>query len=192
LQEADDGLIKKAQKGDKQAFEQVIRIYKQFVANLCYRNLGNREDAVDMAQDVFCEIYTSIGSYRFQSKFSTWLYRLVFFQCANRIKSLARGRRVIDTGTVLEGEEGEYERQLPDTSKTAEENIVSEEMRMIVIDGLNKLPEAEKQAYVLRELQELDYVEISEIMKIPLGSVKSKLNSARKKLKQILIRKLKI
>ena len=190
MQEIDESIIKKAQNGDNKAFEEIIRTYKQFVANLCFRNLGSQEEAVDMAQDVFCSIFTSLGSFKFQARFSTWIYRVVFNQCANRIKKLAKDRKFFDADTVLHGEDGEREVQIPDRVELPDAAMVSEEMRKTLLESLEKLPDKEKQVYILRELQQLEYSEISSMLGIPLGSVKSRLTSARRTLKGRLIKRL--
>jgi RNA polymerase sigma-70 factor (ECF subfamily) len=92
--------IKKAQKGDRKAFDNLITFYRQIVIDICYKYLRNREDALDMAQEVFYSIYNSIRKFEFKSKFSTWIYRICVNLCINKLDKFKR-RKYYETESIV-------------------------------------------------------------------------------------------
>jgi RNA polymerase sigma-70 factor (ECF subfamily) len=183
-------LVKKAQRGDKAAFDRLITMFRQHVVNLCRRYMRNNEEAYDMAQEAFCAAYTALKSFEHKSKFSTWLYRVTVNLCINKLDNLKR-RKYFETGSLSADEEKDKkEFDLPDKARRQDEEYEAGETRRMIMEALESFPAEEKSVIILRDMQELEYEEISGILGIPLGSVKSKLSRAREKLKAKLVKKM--
>ena len=189
MQEPESDVIRKAQKGDKAAFDAIITANSRHVTDLCRRYMRNAEEALDMAQEVFCAAYTGLDKFRFKSKFSTWLYRVTVNLCINRLDLLKR-RKYFDTDSIHgDEEEGRQEIQITDKQMAADDLLVAKETRKMIMDELDGFDAESRNVIILRDMQGLEYDEISEVLKMPLGSVKSKLNRAREKLKEKLLKK---
>lgn len=183
-------LVKKAQRGDKAAFDRIITMFRQQVINLCRRYMRNNEEACDMAQEAFCAAYTALNSFEHKSKFSTWLYRVTVNLCINKLDNLKR-RKYFETGSIHADEEKDkQEFDLPDKARRQDEELEADETRRMIMEALEDFQPEEKSVIILRDMQELEYEEISGIMKMPLGSVKSKLSRAREKLKLKLMKRM--
>ena len=189
MAEPEFDVIRKAQKGDNGAFDAIINLHSRHVTDLCRRYMRNAEEALDMAQEVFCAAYTSLDKFQFKSKFSTWLYRITVNLCINRLDMMKR-RKYFETNS-MHGDEGEdrQEIQLEDAAMAADDILVAKETRKMIMDELDGFDAESRNVIILRDMQGLEYDEISEVLKMPLGSVKSKLNRAREKLKEKLLRK---
>jgi RNA polymerase sigma-70 factor, ECF subfamily len=180
--EIDIEVVKKAQQGDKRAFDRIISCYSKMVTVLCKRYMRNDEDALEMAQEAFCAAYNAIKRFECKSKVSTWLYRIAVNQCINRLDTLKR-RKYFDTDSMNADEEtGAPGFDVADTRQDALEKLESKETREMIMEMLSGFEEPERSAVILRDIQGYEYEEISEILKIPMGSVKSKLSRAREKL----------
>jgi RNA polymerase sigma-70 factor (ECF subfamily) len=189
MQETEFEIIKKAQAGDKAAFDMIISAHSRHVTDLCRKYMRNSEEALDMAQDVFCAAYTSLDKFGFKSKLSTWLYRITVNLCINKLDMLKR-RKYFDTDSIHgNDEDGIPEIQIRDTRMAADEELEAKETRRFIMSAMDDFDAQSRNVIILRDMQGLEYDEISEVMNIPLGSVKSKLNRAREKLKEKLIRK---
>jgi RNA polymerase sigma-70 factor (ECF subfamily) len=187
--EIEPELVRKAQRGDKASFDRIITAYRQQIINLCRRYMRNDEEACDMAQEAFCSAYTALKSFEHKSKFSTWLYRVAVNLCINRLDTLRR-RKYFETDSMSGGGDDEDIRgiDVPDKARLQDEQMEAGEIRQAVADALEGFPEEERNVVILRDMQGLEYEEISGILKMPLGSVKSKLSRAREKLKAKLAR----
>ena len=173
-------LIDKVQAGDTDAFEPLVSAYEQVLYNLCYKMLGDREDAQDAVQETFIKIFRSLNDYRGDSRFSTWIYRIAANTCNDFLR---RKNRVQVVSFYEQKEEGEKtELQLPDEGNTPEELLERKLTRESVIQGLQTLPEDQRTILLLREIQGLSYEEIAEILKLDGGTVRSRIHRARKKL----------
>lgn len=171
--------------GDTNAFGDIVDEHQKNVYNLALKMTGNPEDAQDMSQEAFIKAFNSLGSFRGDSKFSVWLYRIVSNVCLDFIRS--RNRRPITSLNFqdLDGESAEYE--IPDERELPEEELMRRLTRESVREGLQYLPEDQRQILLLREIQGLSYDEISEALDIESGTVKSRIFRARKKLCAYLI-----
>jgi len=183
--EEDFKLVARFKKGDQQAFELLVRKHKMTVFNTIYSIMGNIQEADDIAQEVFLKVYTKAGSFRGESSFSTWLYRIVVNSCLDELRK--RKNRIISYETEFSQEE---KLKLKDVLASKEEDV-SEELRRkeledIIQKGMNSLPEKDRIILTLKEIEGLSYSEISQIMKISLGKVKIWLFRARQKLKEKL------
>ena len=182
----DAALIERSRAGDVAAFEPLVEKYRQRVWRLAYNLLRDREEAWDVAQEAFIRAYQALPSFRGQSAFYTWLYRIVMNVAADRAR--ARGARGRAFGTERVPEE-DWERVLPD-QRGADESpdavAARGEQRQKIMRALDALPEHHRRIVVLSDLEGLSYREIAETLEIPIGTVMSRLHNARKRLRDAL------
>lgn len=186
-------LVRRLKRGDEQAFATVVRTYQTRVFNLVYRMLGNREEAEDVAQDVFVTVFQSAATFRGESKFSTWLYRVTVNHCKNRLKYLRRRGRHL--GRPLdELAEHEYARGSVDQAgfhahiPRPDDMVVGQQIERLVQQEIAALEEEHRLLVVLRDIQGLSYQEIGEVTGLNIGTIKSRLHRARLALKTALAR----
>ncbi len=177
--------IQKAAKGDANAFEELVLRYQTQVYNLCYRMTGNAEDAADLTQDVFVKVWKHLGSFQFDSSFSTWLYRLATNCCLDFLRSQKRKPTI---SLVVENEEdGEQTIDIEADGPTPEEQVISREEREELLWAMNQLDDEQRQILTLRVVNDLSYTDIAEILNIKEGTVKSRLSRARENLRKKLL-----
>lgn len=185
-------LLERLRNRDELAFNEVVGLYQARVYNLVYRMLGNREEARDVAQEVFITVFKAIHLFRGESKFSTWLYRIATNHCKNRLKYL--GRRAVFPKTTLDelSERDQLESASMSTSGTIERPdrlIEGREVERLLQEALEELDEDHRLLIVLRDVQNLSYQEIAEITQLAEGTVKSRLHRARAALRELLQQK---
>ncbi len=178
--EEESAVILKVQQGDANAFEALVTAYQKQVYNLALRTVGNPEDAADLSQEAFLRAYRSIGSFRGDSKFSVWLYRLTTNICIDFLRS--KGRKPTVSLTMENDDEEVQELDVADDRFDPEENFQRAELQRAVQRGLNALPEEFRTILILRELEGMSYAEIGEILNLEEGTVKSRLFRARSRL----------
>lgn len=175
-------LIKRAQKGESEALEALILSCEKKVYNLAYRFMGNEADAYDMSQESLIKVYRGIKSFRFQSSFSSWVYRLTVNTCLDGLRKRKKAPvsldNTIESGITLEDKQ----------SVTPEIYVLNIECREDIQKAINSLTTDHRIAVILRDVQGLTYEEISDCLQISVGTVKSRLNRGRQRLKEILIR----
>lgn len=180
--EEDFELLAKFKKGDQQAFELLVRKYKTTVYNTIYSIIGNAQEADDIAQEVFLKVYTKADSFKGESSFSTWLYRITVNRCVDELRR--RKNKIISYETEFNQEE---KLKLKDVLASRENDITEKlrqkELQDIIQKAMNSLPEKYRIILTLKEIEGLSYKEISQIMKISLAKVKIWLFRARQKLK---------
>ncbi len=169
-------LVLRCQDGDANAMEILVIRYQHWAYNIAYGILGHHEDAQDVTQDAFLSVWENIGRFKFRSRFSTWLYRIVKNKALNLTDQYQR--RKTDPMEI-----DDTQPWVPLHRETPEDLVLRAEAREIVHAALAKLKESHRTILVLRELRELSYQEISEILGCTLGRVKSRLHEARKALK---------
>lgn len=173
---ADQELVERAQKGDKKAFNLLVMRYQNRVAGLLTRYVM-RDDIPDIVQESFIKAYRSLASFRGESAFYTWLYRIAVNTAKNHLT--AQGRRPPKEDILAEDAESyESGSQLRETD-TPENLVLSEELKKVVFDTIESLPSELKTAITLRELDGLSYEEIAEAMQCPVGTVRSRIFRAR-------------
>ncbi|MDR1569053.1 MAG: sigma-70 family RNA polymerase sigma factor [Oscillospiraceae bacterium] len=175
-----DRLIKRAQSGDTDAYEQLVLPLEQKVYSLCYRITNNREDAFDCAQEVMLRAYRSLGEYRFQASFSTWLYRIATNVCVDMIRK-RRVRPFVSLESMIE--KGV---PLSDRSSNPHVALESHDLSRTLHECIAELPIDMRTAVILRDVQGLSYDEISQILRLNLGTVKSRISRARERLRKLL------
>ncbi|QLB20185.1 RNA polymerase sigma factor RpoE [Vespertiliibacter pulmonis] len=172
----DQALVERAQQGDKKAFNLLVVRYQNRVAGLLTRYVA-RDDIPDIVQESFIKAYRSLASFRGESAFYTWLYRIAVNTAKNHLTAL--GRRPPKEDILAEDAES-YDSgiHLRETD-TPENMMLSEELRRIVFDTIESLPDELKSAITLREIEGLSYEEIAEVMQCPVGTVRSRIFRAR-------------
>ena len=178
-------IVRKVLQGDVNAFEKLVTEYEKAVYAIAQRMTGNPEDAADMTQETFIKAYNSLGSFRGDSKFSVWLYRIANNVCLDFLRSRSRKPTVSLSVEDDEGEETQLD--VADESQSPELLLERGLTRDAVRRGLDTLPPDYKQILLLREIQGLSYEEIASALGIDLGTVKSRIFRARKKLCTFLI-----
>jgi RNA polymerase sigma-70 factor, ECF subfamily len=186
--DTDQQLVQRVQAGDKSAFNLLVLKYQHRVLKLVSRFVNDAAEAEDVAQEAFIKAYRALPSFRGDSAFYTWLYRIAINTAKNALVS--NRRRPVDFDLDMQDPE-QYERQarLRDAD-TPEGVMLTEEIREVVEKAMEQLPEDLRTAIVLRELEGLSYEEIAEAMDCPVGTVRSRIFRAReaidKKLKPLL------
>lgn len=171
--------------GNKNAFDQLILLNQKMVFNLCYRFLGNYDDADDCAQEVFIRVYHSLKKFRFDSSFSTWLYRVAVNACKNKLNSLGYRRR-LKKMSINHHKDKDMDTQsveIQDDSQSPTKALHHKEIGQLILDAVRGLPVQQKLIVVLRDIEGKSYQEIVEITGFRLGTVKSKLARARQSLR---------
>jgi len=172
--------------GDVNAFEVLVKEYEKNVYNLALRMTGNSEDAADMSQEAFIKAYNSLSSFRGDSKFSVWLYRIVSNVCLDYLRSRTRKPTVSLSTENDDGEEIELD--IADETQSPEFLFDRRLTRDAVRRGLAALPPDHREILLLREIQGLSYEEIAAALELEAGTVKSRIFRARKKLCSFLIK----
>lgn len=174
-------LVRTLRQGDQRAFTGLVKLYQTRIYNLALGYVKQEDEAKDLTQDIFLTVFRQIDKLNDEDKFVAWLYQLAINHCRNRYRKLqTRGffsSQSIDdpnTGLILRSD------------LTPEKDLERRNTSQIIRKAIASLPAADKEVILLRDLQELSYEEISDILAIPLGTVKSKLNRARLALKNRL------
>jgi RNA polymerase sigma-70 factor (ECF subfamily) len=182
----DAALIERCRAGDVAAFEPLVEKYRQRVWRLAYNTLRDREEAWDVSQEAFIRAYQALPSFRGQSAFYTWLYRIVMNVAADRARSRGAQGRAFGTERVPEED---WERVLPDQNpgdETPDAAAARLEQRRKIVQALDTLSEHHRKIVMLSDLEGLSYREIADTLEIPMGTVMSRLHNARKRLRDAL------
>jgi RNA polymerase sigma-70 factor (ECF subfamily) len=179
---AEKTLVEEMQAGSQRAFQELVKTYKNMVANTCYGFLQNGADAEDVTQEVFIEVYRSIGRFRGDSKLSTWLYRIATTRSIDLLRKRKRRSRIQSIQTFFGGEEAAM--QVPDNnSQSPQQALENKERAAILAEAVAKLPEAQRIAFTLSKYEDLSYQEISDVMDKSISSVESLLFRGKKNLR---------
>ena len=173
--------IAAAQAGDQSAFEQLVRLYEKRVYALTSRMCHNPADAEEAAQEAFLAAWQGLPFFRGDSSFSTWLYRLASNVCVDVLRREGRHQ----AAASLDDEDAAID--LPDHSLSPHDEAERSELRRQIEAGLAALPPDYRQVLILRELHQRSYDEIADILSLDLGTVKSRINRGRKRLRKILL-----
>ena len=178
-------LLDRAKKGDVEAFERLVEGYQKKAFNIAYRMMGNYDDANDLAQEAFIRVYKSIGNFKEESSFSTWIYRIVTNVCLDELRK-RKNRNVVSIDEDVKLDDSEVKRQIESDGPTPEELVERNELKRVVGEAIKELSEEHRLVILLRDIQGFSYEEIARIVKCPEGTVKSRINRARQALKDIL------
>lgn len=170
-------LIARAKDGDTAAFAALVHAHGQLVYNLALRTLGDPQEAEDMAQEAFVRAWQSLDSFRGEARFSTWLYRIVTNLCYNRLPRLKRELEALDPDEDV---------LLPAQRPSVEKQLLNDQLRIHLWRAIEELPEQYRMLITLRHLQGMSYREIAEVTETPLGTVKTGIYRARRRLQEAL------
>ena len=176
-------LIQEIKNGNKNAFSDFVDSHKKFVLNICYKFVGNIDDANDIAQEVFIEAYRTIGKFRGDSKISTWLYRI----STNRSLNFLRDNKKYSSSESYSKEPGYIENIVSDSDSNPEQNSLNIEKADILEKAVNSLPDKQKAAFILNKKDDLSSSEISQILGLSVKAVESLIIRAKKNLQKLLI-----
>ena len=187
--EEETKLIARLVARDERAFNTLVKAYERRVFALVLRMLGNRAEAEDLAQEVFVQVFKAVGSFRGESKLSTWIYRIAINLCKNRAKYL----RVRHTSEQDELEAVAERLPVGDAPRAnvakidrPDEAMAGKQVERIVQEAILKLEPTFRECLVLRDVEELSYEEIGAITGLPEGTVKSRIHRARAQLKELV------
>lgn len=185
-------LIRRLQDRDERAFSELIESHGDRVFNLCFRMLSNREEAEDLAQEVFITVFKSIDSFRGDSKLSTWIYRIASNLSKNRIKYLARrhDRARAEFDESIDREAAAAAIATPKQARRPDDHVEGQELESIMQKAIAELDEDHRILVVLRDIEELSYEEICEITELAEGTVKSRLHRARLALRKKMLTRM--
>ncbi|MGI6669596.1 MAG: RNA polymerase sigma factor [Acetivibrionales bacterium] len=184
-------LISKSKAGDVEAFEELIEAYQKKIFNYAYRIIGNYDDAADLAQEALIRIFKSIGGFKEQSSFSTWIYRITTNVCLDEIRR-RKNKKEYSLDEEVQVDDGHLKRQVVNEDPGPDEVFEREELRSLVKNAIDKLPEEQRIVITLRDIQGLSYGEIAQVLDCPDGTVKSRISRARQALKKVLSSKLEL
>ena len=173
-------IIEKVLGGDANAFEELVLKYEKTVYNLALRMVGDRDDAFDMTQEAFIKAYGSLSSFRGDSKFSVWIYRIATNVCLDFLRSKSRKQQV--SLTVSDDDDEDAQLDIPDPKADPEQQLIKKISMQSVEEGLKTLPDKQRQILVMRELGGMSYAEIGKALSLEEGTVKSRIFRARKRL----------
>lgn len=176
----DKTLVAKSQKGDRAAFEKLVRLYSKYVYTNAFFILRDSHEAEDVSQEVFVKVFLSIKNFRGLSSFKTWLRKLTINTCIDKLRIKSR---TIDKKISLETLEEGYEVVFTDLNHNIEKNFFSKETVKEVLNIIVNLEESYRVPLILRDLQDYSYREISNLIKKPIGTVKTNIHRARKIIK---------
>jgi RNA polymerase sigma-70 factor (ECF subfamily) len=170
-------LIRQAQQGDTAAFEALVNIHAPLVYNLALRTLNDPHEAEDMAQETFIRAWQSLPRFLGKSRFSTWLYRIVTNLCYNRLPQLKVELAALEPAEEIE---------LTDEHQAVEASLLTAERCAHLHSAIDALPDSGRLLITLRHLQGMAYTEIADVTDMPLGSVKTGIFRARRRLRDAL------
>jgi len=177
-----DRLIEQCLAGDQAAWEQIVRLHWRKVFNVAYQFVGSHEQAEDLAQDIFLKVFRSLDTFDRRANFQTWLISVSRNLCIDHYRSVRKERQTIDRDVAAE--------DLAPASSTASPLAVLEnrDLAALLRQALQTLPQSLRMAVPLRDIQELSYLEIAERLRLPEGTVKSRINRGRKELARLILR----
>lgn len=187
MEESD--FLQKLKTGDRTAFNELLILYGNRVTNTCYRFFPDKEDAEDISQEVFIEVYKSIRSFRGDAKLSTWIYRIAVTKCLDEIKKRKRLKRLTSLGKIMRFDEVA---NLIKGGTMPDKYILEKERMKEVMQAMNTLPDNQRVAFTLSKIDGYTNKEIAEIMNNTIAAVESLVSHAKKKIRaelEIILKK---
>jgi RNA polymerase sigma-70 factor (ECF subfamily) len=171
-------LIQRCKDGEMGSFDELVAHFEKRVFNFAYQITGTYDDAWDVAQEAFVRVFNSIGTFRGDANFSTWVYRIITNVFLDERKKAKRHRQT-SLDEYIELEENSVTRQIVDEKPTPDVVAEQKEKNRALHDAINSLPDYQRVIVTLFHLHNRSYEEIAEILQLPIGTVKSRLNRAR-------------
>ena len=183
----DEQLMLLVQDGETDCFDLLVDRFKVRLFNYLFRLTGNREEAEEVAQEAFVKAYIHAGKYKTIARFSTWLYTIATNLVRNRMRSKSRAPKIFSLWSAGRGE-GEEEKVIDvlDPGRSPEDVMNDHELSEVIRRAIQKIPEKYRESFVLRELNQLSYEEISAVTGLKLGTVRSRINRARNHFREIV------
>jgi RNA polymerase sigma-70 factor (ECF subfamily) len=182
-------LISLCKRGDLSAYDRLMQRYEKKVYALCFRMAGNQDDAADLAQEAFLKAFRALPSFNGQAQFSTWLYRIVTNTCLDEQRRQARRPQLFSLDKPLNTEDGQLMLTLPAEASDPLDTALSQETEAEIKTLLSMLPASQRIVLVLRDMEGYSYEEIARILNLNGGTVKSRLNRARARLRDLYLKK---
>ena len=182
--EEEKRLVKAAQGGSERAFEALFDANQKLVYNLAIKLTGNPDDALDVSQEAFIKAYKNLAAFRFESRFSAWLYRLTY----NAAMDFLKKSKPAVSLTQEDGEGDEQELVIPDSSPGPEELVERDDIRRAVREAVAALPDDKREILIMREFSGMSYGDIAAALGLEEGTVKSRIARARSALAEILVK----
>ena len=187
---AEEGLlVERLRQGDDPAYEELIQRYQQPVFNLVFRLMSDTSDTNDVVQEVFLKIFRNIGSFRHQSSLKTWIYRIAVNEAHNHRRWFSRHKRQ-EVGLERDQDERGYQDTLSDPGHSPFDLASNGETHQLIEAALDGLNPAFRTAVVLRDMEDLSYEEIADVLQIHLGTVKSRIMRGREALRNALVSRM--
>jgi RNA polymerase sigma-70 factor (ECF subfamily) len=190
-QQLTNALVSRCVAGDASAWEEIVRVHNRRVYNICYRFTGSPDDADDLTQEVFIKVYRTLKSYDLgKGAFTTWLTTVTRNLLVDHFRRSKQDRVTdsIDSSPQSEEDSPTLGDTLQDQIASPDETLAAKEKQQLVQEALAKLSPDLREAVILRDLQDMDYKEIAAALKVPEGTVKSRINRGRTELARILSR----
>lgn len=185
-EQSDHQLIEATKRGDEAAFAEIVNRYRNPLTNYLFRMLNDYEEAVDLAQETFVRVYFAIERYHTDYAFSTYIYRIATNLAISEIRKKKR-RRLLSLTSFFQTEDAEaQEFHPPDVKLLPDEDLLENERQRTIAKAISTLPDKYRAPIVLREIQELSYEEIAQILGLGLGTTKSRISRARALLREKL------
>ena len=176
----DELLLRKAQHGDPEAFEQLITPLEQLIWRICWHYTGNRESAEDCGQETMIRIWRSLDSYRGDCALESWVYRIAANCCMDYLRKKKRDKSVSMEPMREQGFDP------ADPSLGTEEQVVAADEQKRLREAIAQLPENQREALILTQLEKVPYEEVAKLLGVSEGTIKSRVNRAKARLKEIL------
>jgi RNA polymerase sigma-70 factor (ECF subfamily) len=183
-------LVRRCVAGDAAAWEEIVRTYNRRIYNICYRFAGSGDDAEDLTQEVFIKIYRTLSSYdSSKGAFVTWVTTITRNLLVDHFRKTKQDRVTDSLDGAADHEDAQpLSEQIQDQSAPPDAHVGSREVGEVVHAALGKLSPELREAVILRDLQDMDYREIATVLKVPEGTVKSRINRGRAELARLLQR----
>ncbi len=182
-------LVRRAKDGDMAAFEQLISNYQMKIYHIAYHMLSNEQDAEDAAQEAMIKAYRYLGSFKEESGFYTWIYRITHNICLDMLRRRKRSL-THETDLVKKDQDGqEAELQIVDAKPQPEEQLMRQQVQNEMQNAIAELKENYRVVLVMRDIEGMSYDDIAAVLEISAGTVKSRLNRARENLRKIVVKK---
>lgn len=176
--------IKRVLKGDQDAFTDIVSLYQHRLYQVCYRMIGNKQEAEDIAQEAFVRAYTNLHTFDQKRKFSTWLYRIATNLCIDRIR---KKKPDFYLDAQVTGTDGlDMYSQIASSETLPEDQVEQMELQDRIQYEIKRLPDKYRSVIVLKYIEELSLQEISDILEMPLGTVKTRIHRGREALRKQL------
>jgi len=184
-------LVRRCLAGDAGAWEDIVRAYNRRIYNLCYRFTNSADNAEDLTQEVFIKVYRTLASYDVEKgAFTTWVTTLTRNLLVDHFRRSRMDRLTesIDAGRTEEDDSVSLSERLPDRGPSPADRLASQETQKMVQRALARISPDLREAVILRDLQDMEYKEISKVLRVPEGTVKSRINRGRTELARLLSR----